>query len=100
VRTFALIGSFALVGVDVIVRSIIFAIPTALVAQWCGVPASWKSVAFLMFCCFWYDCVFTGKPDTPKPDAPRKAAATVMTPVEVAAEARKLGRESRPRSDR
>jgi hypothetical protein len=54
-------GSFALASVEIGIRSIIFAIPVAFVAQWCGVPPSWKSFAFVMFCCFWNDCVFGGK---------------------------------------
>jgi hypothetical protein len=98
-------GSLALVGVEIGVRSIIFAIPAAFAAQWCGVPPTWKSLAFVMFCCLWNDCVFGGKRDSTKQGDPsaagnRKVAATVMTPAQVAAEARKLARGSKPSPDR
>jgi hypothetical protein len=102
---FALMGSFALASVEIGIRSIIFAIPVAFVAQWCGVPPSWKSFAFVMFCCFWNDCVFGGKGDSASQGDPsaagnRKAAAIAMTPAQVAAEARKLGLGSQPMRDR
>ena len=64
-------------------------IPTVFVARWCDVPPGWKSVAFMMFCIIWNDCVFGGKEDSAKPDDPsavdhRRAAADVMTPAQVA----------------
>ena len=98
-------GSFALASVEMGIRSIIFGIPVAFVAQWCGMPPTWKSFAFVMFCCFWNDCVFGGKGDSAKQGDPsaagnRKAAAIVMTPAQVAAEARKLARGSKPMLDR
>jgi hypothetical protein len=101
----ALIGSFALFSVDIGIRSIIFAIPTAFVAQWCDVPLTWKSSAFVLFCLFWNGCAFGGNEDSAKQGDPsavgqRKAAANVMTPAEVAAEARKPTRGPRPMPDR
>jgi hypothetical protein len=104
VRLFALLGSLALVGVEIGIRSIIFAIPVALVARWCDVQPTWKSMAFLMFFCFWYDCAFGGKDSARQGNSSaagnRKAAAIVMTPAQVAAEARKLGRRSTPGLER
>jgi hypothetical protein len=93
---FALVESLALSGVETGIRSIIFMIPTVLVARWCDVPPGWKSV-FMTFCVIWNDCVFGGKKDAAKPGDPpavgnRKAAADVMTPAQVAAEARKSAR--------
>jgi hypothetical protein len=97
----ALIGSLALVSVEMGIRSIIFAIPVALVARGCDVAPTWKSMAFVMFCFFWYDCAFGGKASAERGDRSpvdhRKAAAGVMTPAEVAAEARKLTRQAKPR---
>jgi hypothetical protein len=98
-RLFGLIGSFALVSVEIGVRSIIFAVPVAFVAQWCGVPPTWKLMAFVIFCLFWHDCAFGGKDSAKQDDLSavgrRKAAADVMTPAQVAAAARKLTRESK-----
>ena len=100
-RFIALLGSFTLFSVEVGIRSMIFAIPVALVARGCDVPASWKSVAFVMFCIFWHDCAFGTKDPAERGDRPavkrRKAAAEVMTPAQVAAEARKLMREPKSR---
>jgi hypothetical protein len=51
-----------------------------------------------MFCIFWSECVFGSKEDRsagesdPSALKHQKAAAVVMTPAEVAAEARKLSR--------
>jgi hypothetical protein len=83
--------------VEMGIRSIIFTIPVALVAGWCDVPPTWKSMAFMAFCIFWDDRVFGGKKDSAKQGDPsvakqRKAAADVMTPAQVAAAARKLAR--------
>jgi hypothetical protein len=103
VRLLALIGSLALVTVEMGIRSIIFAIPVALVARGCDVhvPPTWKSVAFVMFCFFWHSCAFGGKESAERgersPVDHRKAAADVMTPAQVAAEARKLTRQPKPR---
>ena len=94
----ALLGSFVRFGVTMAIRLIIFSVPVAYVAQWCDVQPSWKSAAFMMFCIIWSDCVFDRKSSpSAKPVDPsvnrRKPAAAVMTPAEVAAEARKLSRE-------
>jgi hypothetical protein len=68
------------------------------------VPPTWKSVAFVMFCFFWHDCAFGGKDSARQGDSSaagnRKAAAIVMTPAQVAAEARKLGRGPTPGLER
>jgi len=101
----AILGSFALFAVKTGIRSIIFAVPAAFVAQWCDVPPTWKSMAFMMFCVIWSDCVFDTKEDRSSRSAKQgdpsavkhqKAAAEVMTPAEVAAAARKLSREQKP----
>jgi hypothetical protein len=91
----ALVGSFALYGVETGIRLIIFTIPVAFVARWCDVPPGWKLAAFMTFCVIWNDCVFGRKKDSAKPDDPstihnRKAAGAVMTPAQVTIEARKL----------
>jgi hypothetical protein len=97
-------GSLTLAGVEIGIRSIIFAVPVAFVAQWCGVPPTCKLMAFVMFCLFWHDCAFGGKDSAKQDDRSavrrRKAAAIVMTPAQVAAEARKLARGSQPGLDR
>jgi hypothetical protein len=101
----ALLGSFARFAVTTAIRLVIFSVPTAYVAQWCDVQPTWKAVAFMTFCVIWSDCVFdkkSGRPATQ--DDPslnrQKPAAAVMTPAEVAAEARKLSRQPKPLSDR
>jgi len=104
----AIAGSFARFAVKMGIRSIIFAVPTAYVAQWCDVPPTWKSMAFMVFCIIWSDCVFDTKGSGSSPSAKQgdpsvnrqKAAAVVLTPAEVAAEARKLSRERKPFPDR
>lgn len=104
----AFLGSFALFAVKLGIRSIIFGVPTAFVAQWCDVQPTWKSIAFMVFCIIWSDCVFDSKEDrsgrSAKPGDPsvnnQKAAAVVMTPAQVAAEARKLSRDQKPKPDR
>lgn len=95
-RWLELMGSFALVGVETGIRSIIFVIPTAFVARWCDVPLTWKSAAFMLFCIFWSDCVSGGKKDLATSAVNQKATADMMTPAEVAAEARSLGRGPKP----
>jgi len=103
----AIVGSFTRFAVNIAVRSIIFATPTAYVAQWCDVQPTWKSMAFVMFCVFWSECVFDTKGGASRQSAKqagpsvnqRKPAAAVMTPAEVAAEARKLWREPKPFPD-
>jgi hypothetical protein len=87
--------------VEMGIRSIIFAIPTAFVAQWCDVPLTGKAFAFLLFCSCWHRVVFGDKEDSARRRDPsaidkRKAVAVVMTPAQVAAEARKLVRASKP----
>jgi hypothetical protein len=105
----ALLGSFALSAVKLGIKSIIFGVPASFVAQWCDVQPTWKSIAFMMFCIIWSDCVFGSKEDRPgqsaKPGDPSgvshpKAAAEILTPAQVAAEARKLSREPKPTPDR
>ena len=104
----ALVGSFARFAVKTGIRLVIFSVPTAYVAQWCDVQPTWKSMAFMMFCIMWSDCVFDTKGSRSSPSARqgdpsvnhRKPAAAVMTPAEVAAEARKLSREPKPFPDR
>jgi hypothetical protein len=102
----AVLGSFARFAVTTAIRLIIFSVPTAYVAQWCDVQPTWKSVAFMVFCIIWSDCVFdtkedrsnrSAKPGDPSAASNQKAAAVVMTPAEVAAAARKLSREQRPK---
>ncbi len=101
----ALLGSFALSAVKLAIKSIIFGVPTAFVAQWCDVQPSWKSIAFMMFCIIWSEFVFGSKEHRsgqsagegdPSALKHQKAAAEVMTPAEVAAEARKLSRAPKP----
>jgi hypothetical protein len=104
----ALLGSLALSAVKLAIKSIIFGVPTAFVAQWCDVQPTWKSIAFMMFCIIWSDCVFASKEDRSGPSAGesdpsalkhQKAAAEILTPAQVAAEARKLSREQKPKLD-
>ena len=103
----AVLGSLALSAVKLAIKSIVFGVPATFVAQWCDVQPTWKSIAFMMFCSIWSDCVFGSKEDRSGPSAGEsdlsaagnpKAAAVVLTPAQVAAEARKLSRE--PKSDR
>ena len=104
----AFVGSFAVFAVKLAIKSVIFGVPTAYVAQWCDVPPTWKSMAFMMFCIIWSDCVFdtkgSGSSQSAKQGDPsvnrQKAAAVVLTPAEVAAEARKLSRAQKSLSDR
>ena len=105
----ALLGAFALSAVKLGIKSIIFGVPATFVAQWCDVQPTWKSIAFMMFCIIWSDCVFGSKEDRSGPSAGEsdlsaagnpKAAAVVLTPAQVAAEARKLSREPKPQPDR
>jgi hypothetical protein len=104
----AIVGSFARFAVKLGIRSIIFGVPTAFVAQWCDVQPTWKSIAFMMFCIIWSDCVFgskeeqsgqSAKQSDPSAASNQKAAAAVMTPAEVTAEARKLSRGPKRLSD-
>jgi hypothetical protein len=97
----AVVGSFVRFAVKMAIRSVIFAVPVAYVAQWCDVPPNSKSMVFMMFCIIWSDCVFDTKSSRSTtqvdPSAKhRKPAAAVMTPAEVAAEARKLSRGPKP----
>jgi len=89
--------SFARFIVGTGIRALLFALPVAWVAKWCGVPPTWQSAAFMAFCIFWSGVVFDGKRDEDgrdTPPAPEKPKRTVvlLTPAEVAAEARKLAR--------
>jgi hypothetical protein len=88
-------------AVEFVIRTIFFVVPTTFVAQWCDIQPTWKSTAFMVFCLFWYDIASGSKQDSTGQDDPssvkmRRAAANVMTPAEVAAEARKLGRQPKP----
>jgi hypothetical protein len=88
-------------SVEIVIRTIIFVVPISFVAQWCDLPPTWKSAAFLAFYLFWYDFAcgtkaYPASRDDPSAQNNRKAAANAMTPAEVAAEARKLGRQQRP----
>jgi hypothetical protein len=104
----AFVGSFARFAVKLGIKAIIFGVPTTFVAQWCDVPPTWKSIAFMMFCIIWSDCVFDTKGSESSQSAKQgdpsvnrqKAAAVVLTPAEVAAEARKLSRAQKSLSDR
>jgi hypothetical protein len=40
-----------------IVRPIMFAVPVAIVQQWCDLHFSWKLWMFVMFCLIWSDSV-------------------------------------------
>ena len=78
------------------IRSIIFIVPTAFVAKWCDVPLTSKSALFMMFCIIWSDCVLGAREGSAKqgdpPAADKRKGTAVLTPAEVAAEARKLTR--------
>jgi hypothetical protein len=89
--------------VETAIRSIIFIIPVFFVAQWCDVAPTWKTAAFVMFCFIWNDITSGPKQESVASGdgvARRKPAAAAMTPAQVAAEARKLMRESKPRPRR
>jgi hypothetical protein len=87
-------------SVDIFIRTFIFIVPTAFVAQWCDVALTDKSIIFVMFCVIWHDMAFGTKPDSPKQDNPTalktRKAAVAMTPAQVATEARKLGHWPKP----
>jgi hypothetical protein len=74
------------------IRSIIFILPTIFVAKWCDVPLTGKSALFMMFCIFWSDCVSGSAKQGDPPAADKRKGTAVLTPAEVAAEARKLTR--------
>jgi hypothetical protein len=101
----ALVGSFLLFALKTGIRLLIFAVPTAFVAQWCDVPSTWKTMAFMTFCIIWSGCVFdtredrSAKANDPASAGNQKAAAVVMTPAEVAVAARKLSREQKSKPD-
>jgi hypothetical protein len=82
--------------VETAIRSIIFIVPTIFVAKWCDVPLTSKSAVFMMFCIVWSDCVLGAKEGSAKQDDPpaaeKRKVTAVLTPAEVAAEARKLTR--------
>ena len=92
--------SFARFLVGTGIRALLFALPVAVVAKWCGVPPTWQSAAFMAFCTFWSGIVIDERKDADRhdnPSAPEKPKRTValLTPAEVAIEARKLLRDSR-----
>jgi hypothetical protein len=81
--------------IDLGVRGVIFIVPVTLVAYWFDVPPTWKLFAFVGFWSFWSSVVFGAKADSAKPDErPTVTARTVevMSPAQVAAEARKATR--------
>jgi hypothetical protein len=100
----AVVKAVARVTVEGLIRGTIFVVPVAFVAQWCGVPPTWNTIAFVAFCLFWSDCVDGRKKDATGPDSSsavkHRNTATVLTPAEVAAEARKLTQGARPNPDR
>jgi hypothetical protein len=84
---------------DTAIRGVVFALPVAYVAKLCGVPPTWESAAFMAFCLFWYHAVSGERPTSGErgnPPAPEKPERTVvlLTPSEVAAEARRFARRS------
>jgi hypothetical protein len=89
--------------VETAIKLFVFAIPVSHVAQWCDVPPTWKSVAFLAFGIVWFGCVLGGKKGSATADDSsaggdhRKAAKDVMTPAQVAEAARQL---SKPKPER
>jgi hypothetical protein len=80
--------------VETAIRLVIFTVPVALVATWCGVPPTWQSAAFMAFCIIWSGVVFAAKVEEANQNA-RPAAETPkptvgpLTPAEVAFETRK-----------
>ncbi len=44
----AMVASLRITG-----RTITFALPTLIVAHWCGMPMGWKLVAWVAFCVIW-----------------------------------------------
>ena len=83
--------------VKIAVKAVIFAIPVAIFAAWAEIPATWASVAFVLFCMVWSDAIDAAadrhfpnaSPDASATNRAPKAAAVVLTPAEVAREARK-----------
>jgi hypothetical protein len=90
--------SFMINLVDMALRSIAFGVPVAFVAHWCGVEPTWKTIALVAFCIIWADCVAPkrdqasspAKPEEPSDNGNRRAAAAILTPAQVAYQARKL----------
>jgi hypothetical protein len=84
--------------VKIAVKAVIFAIPVAIFAAWAEIPATWTSVAFVLFCMLWSDAIDaaadrhfpSSSPDDPATAAAPKTVTAVLTPAEVAREARKL----------
>jgi hypothetical protein len=79
--------------VELMIRSVIFAVPVAFVAQWWEVEPTWKTVAFVAFCMVWSGCLersSPSRPDEPSEAGSRKGPAEILTRAEVAFEARKL----------
>ena len=80
------------------VRLVIFTFAVSAVAKWAEVPPTWKSAAFVAFCIFWSSVLFAAKDDSatqddqPVAEKPRRTVA-LLTPAEIASEARKLTRE-------
>ena len=94
-----LVGSLLLSAVRAGVKLLIFAVPTAYVAEWCDVPPTWKATAFVIFCIIWSDCVLNIRQDRSAKAGEsiaannHRTASAVMTPAEVAAAARELSRK-------
>ena len=77
----------------VAVKAAIFAVPVTFVGYLCGVDPTWKTVAFVMFCIIWnerVDRISFATADDPAAVSDPKPAPVILTPAEVAAEARKL----------
>jgi hypothetical protein len=89
--------SYARFIFDTAIRGMLFALPVTFVAKWCGVPPTWESPAFMAFCIFWSSVVLdersaSGERHNPPVPWQPKRAVVLLTPAEVAAEARKLVR--------
>jgi hypothetical protein len=84
--------------VETAIRLVIFTVPVALVATWCGVPPTWQSAAFIAFCIVWSGVVFAEKVEEanqtalPAAETPKRTVG-LLTPADVAFEARKSTRE-------
>jgi hypothetical protein len=84
--------------VETAIRLVIFTVPVAFVATWCGVPPTWQSAAFMAFCIIWSGVVFAEKVEEanqtarPAAETPKRTVG-LLTRAEVAFEARKSTRE-------
>jgi len=84
--------------VDLAIRAILFVVGVTIAAYWCDVQPTWKLFAFMGFWAFWSRTVFGAKGEWGKPEVQPAVIARkveVMTPAQVAAEARKTTRAVR-----